>query len=54
MAVASIRVSSVQLTASSGATSAFYSGAAAAATRAREGAAATQAHQGGTKANGLN
>ena len=36
MAVASIRVSSVQLTASSGATSAFYSGAAAAATRARE------------------
>jgi len=41
MAVASIRVSSVQLTASSGATSAFYSGAAAAATRAREGVAAT-------------
>ena len=36
MAVASIRVSSVQLTASSGAASAFYSGAAAAATRARE------------------
>ena len=40
MAVASIRVSSVQLTTSSGATSAFYSGAAAAATRAREGVAA--------------
>jgi len=40
MAVASIRVSSVQLTASSGATSAFYSGAAAAATRTREGVAA--------------
>jgi len=41
MAVASIRVSSGQLTASSGATSAFYSGAAAAATRAREGVATT-------------
>jgi len=40
MAVASTRVSSVQLTASSGATSAFYSGAAAAATRGREGVAA--------------
>ena len=40
MAVASTRVSSVQLTASSGATSPFYSGAAAAATRGREGVAA--------------
>jgi len=40
MAVASNRVSSIQLTASSGATSAFYSGAAAAATRGREGIAA--------------
>jgi len=40
MAVASIGVSSVQLTASSGATSAFYSGATAAAMRGREGVAA--------------
>jgi len=42
MAVASIRVSSVQLTASSGATSAFYSGAAAALQQRRADAKASQ------------
>jgi len=40
MAVASIRVSSVQLTDFVESTAAFYSGGAAAATRAREGVAA--------------
>jgi len=55
MAVASIRVSSVQLTASSGATSAFYSGGQQqrVATRGRKGVAVVGATMGGTKANGV-